>query len=506
MTRPKFRHLRQGGVWRRASVVILSGLCAGATAQSFTQPPAQSPTTPLPVAAPPAGDALARSLTELSARRPEAVGTLERYLAALKTRPEAQAAEAGRRAAELSLQAAYDPLALQANGSYTHLDLDENLLAQGLGAAQVPGQNGSDGAGAANPGAMSSAPDSYKASATVLVRPYPFGDNADTVAQRQIDLDSSALSLKSTQTGLERRALEAALQFNLATRSLALAAAGSKAAAQGLEATQLRFDKGDANARELRDAKSALLEAQTLEQSAQLDVSTARQSIELLVGSATVPSLQALAALALPAPQTPLSVAQSELQLRAAEVGGSSAQRAIYPVATVGYAWNVDNHSTLSAGLESRTLQPSLTYSYQDPARTLPESALTGSLQLGISANISVGALQALEAIKAQQKAAQEALYAAQDGGDLQVKIFANSYQKARADARLKEEKLSNARLSYEENVKRYKLGLTSAIETQSALIEFLQADLEARGAALKELSSLLDIYEFYALPPSETL
>jgi len=448
------------------------------------------------------GTALALALGTGAAQAvPAQAGPLATFLGALDGSPELLAAQAALEAAELQLRAARDPVALEATGGYSGVALDDRLPGAGLCADLCAVQTPPDSGGASAP-----TESGFQVATTLTFRPYPFGNLADLVAQRELDYELRVLELESTRAGLEARALEAALQARLAERSAALAREGVTAAAQGLHATRLRAAKNAANDRELRGAQFALFEAETVLQNARLDVGTAHLNLHSLVGDTPPPSYEALVGLAAPSPRTPLSVEQTLLQTRQAALGISAARRELLPVASASYAWNVSDYSTVTAAVESRTLQPSVGFSYQEPGRTLPASAVDGTLQLGISANISVGALDALGAAERQETAAEAGLMAAREGGALQENALRGGYTKAARDAELGRRSFENARLTYRENVTRQELGLSSPLETQTALLELLQADLERSRGELAALSALLDLYELYALSPSETL
>lgn len=457
---------------------------------------------------PPTTRYLARSLCTLlllglaAAQHAVPQPSLADFLAALEPHPELLAAQAAAQAAELQLRAARDPVALEASGGYNRIDLDDSLTGAALGTAQAPTDPGTGG----DPGAGAVAESGWQVSTTLQFRPYPFGDVADLVAQRELELQTSLLELRSARAGLEARALEAALQARLADRSAVIAREGVSAAAQGLRATRLRDVKGAANDREVRNAETALLEAQTLRHNAELDVQTARLNLHSLVGAATPPSYVTLTGLAAPPRRTPLSVSQTLVQTRQTDLAIGAAQRELLPVASASYAWNASDTSTVTASVESRTLQPSVGFSYQEPGRTLPTSAVEGTLSIGISATISVGAVDALAAAQRQREAAQAGLAAARRGGALQETALRSAYTKALGDAELTRRGFRNARATYRENRTREDLGLSSPLETQTSLLELLQADLERRSGELAALSALLDLYELYALPPSETL
>lgn len=426
--------------------------------------------------------------------------TLKTFLAALESNPELLAAQAATDAVEAQLHAARDPVALAATGGYSRVQIDESQL----GATQVTGPGEDDGSGGFASGTLPA--NGFQLSTTLSFRPIAFGDVADAISQGQLALESSRLDLQSVRTGLEVRALEAALSSRLAERSVALAQQSVEAATQSLRATRLRVEKGAANARDLRGAEEALLEAQTLTENAQSDANSARLNLNSLVGETPAPSFADLASLTVPQDRTPLAVAQAQIQRQQTALGITSAQRELYPVAQASYTWNVSNSSSLTASLESRTLQPSLGYAFQDPARTAPESAVTSALTVGISANISLSALDALEALEKQQTAAAEALRAQQNGGNLQRTTLSAAYGNATRSTTLENRTFRGAQLTYQENLTRQTLGLSSPLETSTSLIELIQADLDRSSSELASLSALLDIYELYALPPSETL
>ncbi len=421
--------------------------------------------------------------------------SLTTFLEALEGSPELLAAQAAVEAAELQVRIARDPVVLEASGGYNRFDLDDALTGT-VRAAQVPPGGGAD-----------TIPESgYQIDAAFTFRPYPFGDVADLVTQRELEYELRVLELGSARTGLEVRALEAALGARLAERSTKLAQEGVVAATQGLGATRLRAAKDAANARDLRGAELALLEAQVALQNARLDLETARAGLNSLVGDTPPPSYAALAGLTVPPVGIPASVAQTLVQTRQVALGISAARRELLPVASASYVWNASDYSTVTASVESRTLQPSVALSYRDPARTFPDKAVDATFQIGVSATLSLGALDALSAAERQEASAQAALAAARKGGALQESAARSAATQTGRTAELERRSFQSARLSYRENRTRQDLGLSSPLETQTSLLELLQADLARRSAELARLSALLDVYELYALPPSETL
>ncbi len=63
-----------------------------------------------------------------------------------------------------------------------------------------------------------------------------------------------------------------------------------------------------------------------------------------------------------------------------------------------------------------------------------------------------------------------------------------------------------NAERDLAEVRRRETLGLSTPLETQTELIDLLEADLELRTARQSVLSSSLAIYEFYGVPVTEVV
>ena len=197
---------------------------------------------------------------------------------------------------------------------------------------------------------------------------------------------------------------------------------------------------------------------------------------------------------------------RSQISLAQAAVGVGSARRDLYPTANASYSYNLDASSSLSASIESRTLQPSVGYSYQDPERSFPESAINSGFQVGVSASISFGVFDQIDAAESQREAARAGLEASQEGADLQNASLENALNQAERTVELEQIQFDNAQRAFEENQQRQELGLITPLEVQQSLVDLLEEDLELRQARLSALQALLDTYEFYALPPSEVL
>ena len=413
---------------------------------------------------------------------------LKNFLSVVLINPELLASRAAVEAAELQLRAAYDPVALETTGGYSRFDLDEsNPL------VQLPGRIG------LVPGSRT------QLSATLTFRPLPFGDTADLVRQSELDLELRILDYRAALTRLEGRALEAALSAQLAARSALLSREGVVGAEASLRATRTRFERGVANARELRQAEANLIKAQTLLQNAEADVRLSRLNLTSLVGDAPPPGFAVLASLQQPGAGTPLSVQRAQIPILRAELGVRGVQRTVYPVVQASYTRNLSAQSSLVASIESRTLQPSVNFSYRDPGRPFG-NVTQGSLQVGVAANISLGTLDTLEAAERQVEAARRGLEAARQGTRLRLGALGRAHEAARRNVELRRLDFRDAETTLRENRKREALGLAPPLATQNALLESLRAFLGLRRAEVAALRAQLDFNAFYALPPSETL
>ncbi len=432
---------------------------------------------------------------------------LESLLQILRENPRYVAAQAAVDAAEAQLRAAHNPASLEVQGTYNTTDTDADPSA----APQVePQQQEQPDEG----GQPMGAPNATQLSANATFRPFPFGDVRDLVRQQELALESAVLDFREAVTGLENQALETALQFQLAQQSVQLAENTLEAAQSALEATQTRFDRGAANERELRDAQANLQQAQNFSRNAQANLELARLSlqnldladfIEVLENQADG-DISTLITLPRVTEGLPLSVQRSQISLGQAGIGVGSARRDLYPVAQASYSYNLDDRSSVSISTESRNLQPSVGYTYRDPARAGSETAVNGSLQVGVSANISFGVFDEIDAAERQREAARARLESSRENAEVQNASLLNALNEAERTVALEQIQFGNALQDFEENRQRQEVGLITPLETQQSLVDLLEEDTELSQARFSALQALLDTYEFYALPPSEVL
>lgn len=417
------------------------------------------------------------SLLALAAAQAE----LASFLAPLQRHPAARAAAASVAAAQFQLDGTYEPFALSLSGGLSAFANEDIDLAPDL-----PGQQGLPTTGG-------------QLSAELTIKPFPLPELVD---QATIALEQAKLDYRDTLTGLEVQALSAALQLQLAEQSLALSRQSAEVAGQALAATRLRFERGAATGRELRDAEAGYFEAEALVLDAEHGLELARLSLEQLVlGRASLD----VAALRLPVPSgTPLSVARAQLARASAELGSRVAGKALLPVVQAGYSWNLDERSNLGLALETRTLQPRVSYSYQDPGRSPPQDAVRGSFQVGVSLEFSAANIAEADAARAQLEAADAGLRAAWDSGELQRRSLENALARAERQLELAQRRFGNVQANLNEAREREALGLGVPLETQQAALALGQETLELQSARQDVLLALLELYRFHAMPPSE--
>src|SRR5690606_30925339 len=328
-----------GGPMRRTALaaLLVAALAPAAAAQGAGSSPAAEATVTGPTGA----------ATE---------GALAPLLARSHQHPAVLAAQAALDAARAQLQAARSPVRLEVTGGVTRLDVDEidvNPLEPGVQPLERTLLN---------------------ASAGVTFRPFAFGDIADLVDQREVAVAQAELDLRSALVSVQVRTLEAALQLELARAGVAVAEEGAALAREALAATELRASRGAATERDLREARSGVAEAESLVADAHSSLELAELSLRTLLGDGEPPAVDP-AAFDLPLPEgEPVEVIRAGLQARLAELAPRGAQRALLPVAQASYAFNLGEHDTLTLSLESRTLQPGVTFTHDAIGRSFPQT------------------------------------------------------------------------------------------------------------------------------------
>jgi len=406
---------------------------------------------------------------------------LQRFLAPLAGYPSLRASAESVASAKAALHAAYDPVSLQATGGYSHFDnnpVDTDPVTPGV--QPLPANGG-------------------QISADVTLRPWLFGDTADQANKSRIQLQQAQLDYDDALTGLQAQAVQAAYGVQLARESLASARQGEQVSQAALDATRLRASKGAASDRDLRSAETGLEQAKQYVANAQGSLSVAQATLQSLVGGATPPDVEALS-LAVP-DGTALSVQKARLSAELAGVSVANATRSVYPVVQAGYTWNVDNKDSVGVSIDSRTLQPKVSYDFQTPGTAFPQNQINGSFQIGVSVTISPGVLDGLDATRAQLRAARDGVDAAQKGAGVQKASLDNDLAQARRALALAQRKVSDAQTTLQEDQSRQALGLGTPLETQQAALDLTQARLDLQQARQDVLAKTLAYYRFYAKP-----
>ncbi len=406
---------------------------------------------------------------------------LASFLAPLTAYPALSAAREQVTSARAQLRAAYDPAALQASGGYTAFD------------------NTTVDLDPTTPGIQGLPASAGQISADLTLRPWLFGDTADQADRNRIQLQQAELDYRDALTGLQVQALQAAYGLQLARESLDSARQGAAVAQAALDATRLRHAKGGASDRDLRDAETGVQQAQLYVANAQGSVTLAQTTLTSLLGSAEAPDLSSLQ---LPVPNgTALTLARAKLSEALAEVSVRNATRSVYPVVQAGYTWNLDSKDSLGVSIESRTLQPKVSYTFQSPGTSFPQDQIKGSFQIGVSASFSPAVLDGLDATAAQLRAARDGVASAERSAAVQKASLANDLAQARRALTLAQRRVDDAATTLDEDRQRQTLGLASPLATQQAALDLTQRRLDLQQARQDVLAKVLAYYRFYAIP-----
>lgn len=441
----------------------------------------------------------ARAQTAATPSQNGADPALTEFLAAVREHPAAQAAEAAARAAELRYRSVFEPVAFDVQGGIVRVgftepdrpdlpdfieDLLDDLFAVPESGAQL--------------------------SLSATLRPVVIGDLRDLAEQRRSERDRALLAYREALTGLEAQALEAAGGVILARQGLELARRGRDLAAAALAATRTRAARGGAAEQELLRAELQLAEAEQAVLRAEANLALAEAALAGLTGDARLEALPHLP----PVQGTAAGVLRAELDRGLAAVGLANARRALLPTVQAGYTWNLpEERSSVALSLESRTLQPTLTYTYADGAASAGGAlSLPGAPQarttftIGASVRLSGEALAAAEAAELQLLAADAALRSAEAQANLEAQAQRDALAATARQVTLADRSARLAAQERDATADRVELGLASPLELDQAELALAQAELGALQARLDRLARTLDTYRHAATPPSEVL
>jgi len=463
--------------YRWAAAALLAALLASTAAGQGTGPagPAAGPATPA---------------------QPAADDQVVALLRALDDHPALAAADALARAAALRADAVRAPIAL--SGQF---DLQRLRVEPATDPLPPPFEDLF---------AVDEASESF--SVRVLLRPFLFGDLADLGDQRRIEAERADLQAREARAGLEAQAVQAALGVWLADLGVGLAEDGLALAELAEAGARRRAEVGGASALEVGRAELARREALAALRDArrQRELAVARSAS--LAGDARLDGPFALT----PVFGTPPDVIRATLDLALADVGARNGERALLPTLQAGYTWLLDDGGSVTLGLESRTLQPAISYASGGggaggggleglaPEGTAP--TVRGVLSVSLSWSLSPQTVLESDALRQQRAAADAGLASAVDRANLTQQALAGALATSATRVELTAFELELATLERDAVDARYAAGGASELERLQAHLQWRQAVLGHARARIDELSAVLDTYTTYAIPLSEVL
>ena len=390
-----------------------------------------------------------------------AQGNVASFLASLENYPGLQAARTSLALAEARLGQAYDPFGLTLNSAFDPQPAEGDPT--------------------------------FTASAGAVFRPFLYGENADLVGRRQVELAQARLDYNEVLTNLQVEVLEAAWSVQLAEESLRLAQEGVTVADRSLTSTQARLERGVAAAPELRDAQLGLTGARNLRANSEDALVLAQLRLETFVGDAR---LGALPVYPLPTEGVPLVVARAQNDIALRQIDIAPLQRNLYPVLQASYAQGLGDRNALFASINTASFAPSLGYSYTS------DGADTG-FRLSVSYDISLNDFDAVGIAEDEVTQGELALQDVIQRSQLERSGLMNILASAQRDLDLARRSFESAQQTLEETQEREELGLSLPLETQQAAVAVTEAGQLFQAARLAVQAARFDLYTFYALPPS---
>ncbi len=428
---------------------------------------------------------------------------LASFLDYVKQNPNLAGVAAARDIAQAQVDMVLDPVALEITGGYARNDVDVSFVATGQTQNQTEPTN-----------LDNTIVGTTQASVGLSFRPFAFGDIADELARQNINLSQSNMTYRSTLAALEIGAIEAARNLEIAKQALTLAEEGLSLALDGLNITETQFERGAATDASLRNANLRVLEAEDQTQAAKDGIVLATAALAQLIS--TDPNSIDLPRVSIPLPVYDVvgeknpNIVQAGFNLRQVEILKDTFERNLYPVAQLSYNSYLNDESNLSFSIETRTLQPKISYSYQASDQALPSSGATVSnnndLIVGLSMNISPAAIRNLEIADTQLEAAKAGIEAAEQQAELERLQLQQNINQAIRSLKTKEQALANAEADFEAVQQRIELGLAPLFEKQQSFVALSQAKLAVEQAEFSILSAVLASYSQYGVPISEVL
>ncbi len=350
------------------------------------------------------------------------------------------------------------------------------------------------------------------------LRPFLVGDLADAERQRRLALVQARQGLDEARAALEVGAIRSGAGVLLAERGVRIAEASLALAREARDVAALRVERGAARPRDLERADLDVARAEESLRSASARLRIAEARLADLVGDGVrLPGLPDPAALP-PLPDADAvapSVVAAELDVLRAEIGVDSARRSLLPTAQASYVWNLEDDRSLALSLESRTLQPTLSYDAPSQVPDLEPIPLpTGDARIDVERVLRVGAsfefggdaVAAETAARERLAAAEANLARARTDAARAADDRAEAIRAARAERDFAERDVALARADAADVRTRASAGLATDLEVRQADLDVLRAELAADEARIAVLEAVLADYADLAVPPSEVL
>ncbi len=342
--------------------------------------------------------------------------------------------------------------------------------------------------------------DNKSASISLSFRPIPYGDLADALTRAQTVVRQAGNGLRITRANVQAQALLSFYQVQLSVQAVESNKAGLELAQKLFEVAKTQRSKEANTENDVKSAEQSFLEAQERLRSAQENLQLAQAGLKNLVGSAT---LEALPDLPIPTGKT-AEEENAEISLANAQLTLGSAQRAVLPSLSASYSYNTTDNTSISASLETRTLQPKLTFGYSDPKQGVAGVTAVQSFQLGGSFSYTPSVNEALFSANEQIRSAELTLEAAHTNAKLNRDTLQVRLDQAERALALKKSALELSRKKLSDSLERQKLGLVSPLVPLQVVTEVSGAETALMTAQLERLSKVLDFYRSYGLAVRE--
>lgn len=338
--------------------------------------------------------------------------------------------------------------------------------------------------------------DNKSASVSLSFRPIPYGDLADALTRAQTVVRQAGNGLRITRANVQAQALLSFYQVQLSVQAVESNKAGLELAQKLFEVAKTQRSKEANTENDVKSAEQSFLEAGERLQSAEENLQLAQAGLKNLVGGAT---LETLPDLPIPTGKT-AEEENAEIGLANAQLTLGSAQRAVLPTLNASYTYNTTDNTSISASLETRTLQPKLTFGYFDPKQGVAGVTAVQSFQLGGSFSYTPSINEALFSANEQIRSAELTLEAAHNNAKLNRDTLQVRLDQAERALALKKSALELSRKKLSDSLERQKLGLVSPLIPLQVSAEVSGAEIALMTAQLERLSKVLDFYRSYGL------